>query len=34
MVTTLRRALVHELAVERARVAFMGYWRQGVAMRS
>ncbi|MBO9522040.1 MAG: siderophore-interacting protein [Nocardioidaceae bacterium] len=34
MVTTLRRALVDELAVERARVAFMGYWRQGVAMRS
>lgn len=34
MVTTLRRALVSELAVERSRVAFMGYWRQGVAMRS
>lgn len=34
MVTTLRRALVTELAVDRSRVAFMGYWRQGVAMRS
>lgn len=34
MVTTLRRALVHELDVDRSRVAFMGYWRQGVAMRS
>lgn len=34
MVTTLRRALVNELSVERSRVAFMGYWRQGVAMRS
>jgi NADPH-dependent ferric siderophore reductase len=30
----LRRALVTELGVERSRVAFMGYWRQGVAMRS
>lgn len=34
MVTTLRRALVKELAVDRKRVCFMGYWRQGVAMRS
>lgn len=34
MVTTLRRALVSELGVDRARVAFMGYWRRGVAMRS
>ena len=34
LVKTLRRALVSELEVERARVAFMGYWRQGVAMRS
>jgi NADPH-dependent ferric siderophore reductase len=34
MVTTLRRALVNELGVERAQVAFMGYWRKGVAMRS
>lgn len=34
MVTTLRRALVNELSVDRSRVAFMGYWRKGVAMRS
>ncbi|MGO4257661.1 siderophore-interacting protein [Marmoricola sp. RAF53] len=34
MVTTLRRALVSELEVDRTRVAFMGYWRRGVAMRS
>jgi len=34
MVTTLRRALVRELGVDRSRVAFMGYWRRGVAMRS
>lgn len=34
MVTTLRRALVNELEVERAQVAFMGYWRKGVAMKS
>jgi NADPH-dependent ferric siderophore reductase len=34
MVTTLRRALVTELGVDRSRVAFMGYWRRGVAMRS
>jgi NADPH-dependent ferric siderophore reductase len=34
LVKTLRRALVSELEVERARVAFMGYWREGVAMRS
>jgi NADPH-dependent ferric siderophore reductase len=34
MVTTLRRALVNELEVDRSRVAFMGYWRRGVAMRS
>jgi NADPH-dependent ferric siderophore reductase len=34
MVTTLRRALVNELDVDRSRVAFMGYWRKGVAMRS
>ena len=34
MVTTLRRALVSELGVDRKRVAFMGYWRRGVAMRS
>lgn len=34
VVTTLRRALVKELEVDRHQVAFMGYWRQGVAMRS
>jgi NADPH-dependent ferric siderophore reductase len=34
MVTTLRRVLVGVLRVQRMRVAFMGYWRQGVAMRS
>ncbi|RNL62550.1 siderophore-interacting protein [Nocardioides marmoriginsengisoli] len=34
MVTTLRRALVKELGVERSQVAFMGYWRKGVSMKS
>jgi NADPH-dependent ferric siderophore reductase len=34
LVKALRRALVAELGVERSRVAFMGYWREGVAMRS
>ncbi|SDP72352.1 NADPH-dependent ferric siderophore reductase, contains FAD-binding and SIP domains [Pedococcus dokdonensis] len=34
LVKALRRALVSELGVERSRVAFMGYWRQGVSMRS
>jgi NADPH-dependent ferric siderophore reductase len=34
LVKTLRRALVSELGVARAQVAFMGYWREGVAMRS
>jgi len=34
MVTTLRRCLVSELGMDRRRVAFMGYWRRGVAMRS
>ncbi|MCX6397365.1 MAG: siderophore-interacting protein [Propionibacteriales bacterium] len=34
MVTTLRRALVDELGVERSQVAFMGYWRKGVAIKS
>jgi NADPH-dependent ferric siderophore reductase len=34
MVTTLRRVLVNELELPRSRVAFMGYWRRGVAMRS
>lgn len=33
VVTTLRRHLVRDLGVDRARVAFMGYWRRGVAMR-
>lgn len=33
MVTTLRRALVSEVGVHRAQVAFMGYWRRGVAMK-
>lgn len=34
MVTTLRRHLVGELGMPRRQVAFMGYWRQGVAMRA
>jgi NADPH-dependent ferric siderophore reductase len=34
VVTTLRRALVNELGLPRSQVAFMGYWREGVAMRS
>nr|WP_179503860.1 siderophore-interacting protein [Nocardioides daedukensis] len=34
VVTTLRRALVKELEVDRSQVCFMGYWRHGVAMRS
>ena len=34
LVTTLRRCLVGELDVDRRQVAFMGYWRRGVAMRS
>lgn len=34
VVRTLRRALVSERGWERSRVAFMGYWREGVAMRS
>ena len=33
MVKALRRSLVTELGVERAQVAFMGYWREGVAMK-
>lgn len=33
MVTTLRRHLVDDLGLPRSQVAFMGYWRQGVAMR-
>jgi NADPH-dependent ferric siderophore reductase len=34
VVTGLRRHLVTELGMDRSRVAFMGYWRRGVAMRS
>jgi NADPH-dependent ferric siderophore reductase len=34
VVTGLRRHLVNELGLDRGRVAFMGYWRRGVAMRS
>lgn len=33
VVTTLRRYLVRDLAIPRAQVAFMGYWRVGVAMK-
>ncbi|MGN6325743.1 siderophore-interacting protein [Pseudolysinimonas sp.] len=34
VVTTLRRRLVTDLGLPRRRVAFMGYWRRGVAMRA
>ncbi|MCW2794258.1 MAG: siderophore-interacting protein [Nocardioides sp.] len=34
VVTGLRRALVTGLGMDRRQVAFMGYWRRGVAMRS
>jgi NADPH-dependent ferric siderophore reductase len=34
MVKVLRRSLVSELGVERAQVAFMGYWREGIAMKA
>lgn len=34
VVTALRRALVKDLGIDRRQVAFMGYWRRGVAMRS
>jgi NADPH-dependent ferric siderophore reductase len=34
VVTGLRRRLVNELRIARGQVAFMGYWREGVAMRS
>ena len=34
MVTNLRRALVREVGIDRSQVAFMGYWRRGVAMKS
>jgi NADPH-dependent ferric siderophore reductase len=33
-VKALRRCLVTELNVERRQVAFMGYWREGVSMKS
>jgi len=33
-VTRLRRSLVREAGLHRQQVSFMGYWRQGVAMRS
>ncbi|TDP90163.1 NADPH-dependent ferric siderophore reductase [Leucobacter luti] len=33
VVTTLRRHLVRELGISRSQVAFMGYWRRGVAMK-
>lgn len=33
VVTTLRRHLVRDLGVDRGQVAFMGYWRLGVAIR-
>jgi NADPH-dependent ferric siderophore reductase len=34
VVTGLRRHLVRDLGIDRRQVAFMGYWRRGVAMRS
>lgn len=33
VVTSLRRVLVKELGIDRRQVAFMGYWREGVAMK-
>lgn len=33
VVTTLRRHLVKDVGIDRAQVAFMGYWRRGVAMK-
>jgi NADPH-dependent ferric siderophore reductase len=33
-VTTLRRMLVREFELDRRQVAFMGYWRDGVPMKS
>lgn len=33
VVTTLRRHLVKDLGIDRSQVAFMGYWKRGVAMR-
>lgn len=34
VVTALRRVLVKDMGVDRKQVAFMGYWRRGVAMKS
>ncbi|MET0997944.1 MAG: siderophore-interacting protein [Marmoricola sp.] len=34
MVKALRRSLVSELGADRSQVAFMGYWREGVSMKS
>lgn len=34
VVTALRRVLVKDLGVDRKQVAFMGYWRRGVSMKS
>ncbi len=34
VVTGLRRKLVNGLGLDRKQVAFMGYWREGVSMRS
>ncbi|CAA9394690.1 siderophore-interacting protein [uncultured Nocardioides sp.] len=34
VVTGLRRHLVRDRGIDRRQVAFMGYWRRGVAMRS
>lgn len=34
LVTDLRRYLVHQVGLKRDQVEFMGYWREGVAMRS
>ncbi len=33
VVTTVRRHLVRDLGIARSQVAFMGYWRRGVAMK-
>ncbi|HEX6150124.1 siderophore-interacting protein [Nocardioides sp.] len=34
VVTGMRRHLVRDLGIDRRQVAFMGYWRRGVSMRS
>ena len=34
VVTAIRRHLVQQVGLDRSQVAFMGYWREGVAMRS